>query len=252
MIKKIVIGLIFTLIAGVLVVGAANRTSAKTAQYNPAETSPQTGNSGGQNSDGERQYANQHEPLYLEKEETGQGGQGQGNGRSTTTTDDQTAITPLGGQGQGYQGGNGQGNQANQNNNLCDGDCDTQPLNQTLHDDLLTFQGIVTTAPAAGVEMVIDTSERSQTIATGPAQWLETSIILAPGDNVVVTGFWENGEFKATTITRTSDNLTVTLRDDAGRPMWSGSVRNSANGQGQGLGRGQGQGQGIGSQNSGG
>ena len=248
MIKKIALGLIFTLITGVLIVGAANRTSAKTDQYNPAGTVAQNGNGGGQNIDADRLHTNQQE-------------QGQGNGRfanteSTTENNDDVTTndvtTPLGGQGQGYQGGNSQVNQANQNNNLCDGDCDTQPLNQTLHDDLLTFQGIVTTAPAAGVEMVIDTSERSQTIATGPAQWLETSIILAPGDNVVVTGFWENGEFKATTITRTSDNLTVTLRDDAGRPMWSGSVRNSANGQGQGLGRGQGQGQGIGSQNSGG
>jgi hypothetical protein len=245
MIKKIAIGLIFTLIAGVLVVGAANRTSAKTAQYSPAETAAQTGNGGGQNTNGDRQYANQHEPLNLANEQGGQGGQGQGqNGRSAATTTDQTMTTPLGGQGQGYQGGNGQTNQANQNNNLCDGDCDSQPLNQTLHDELLTFQGVVTVAPAAGVEMVIDTTEGSQIIATGPAQWLETSILLVPGDNVMVTGFWEDGQFKATTITRTSDNLTVTLRDELGRPMWSGSVRNSTNGQGQGRGQGQGQGNG--------
>jgi len=246
MIKKIAIGLIFTLITGVLVVGAMNRTTAKSEQYTPAEAVAQNGNGGGQNSDGERLYANQHDPL-AQNELGGQGqveqGQGQ-NGRFATT--DTTNETPLGGQGQGNQGVNRQNSQNNQNNATCDGDCDTQPLNQTLHDDLLTFQGTVTTAPAAGVEMVIDTADGLQTIATGPSQWLETSITLVPGDNVIVIGFWEDGEFKATTITRTDDNLSITLRDDLGRPMWSGSVRNNANGRGQGQGQGQENGQGNG------
>ncbi|MBE2223274.1 MAG: hypothetical protein IAF02_17170 [Anaerolineae bacterium] len=244
MMKKIAIGLIFTLIVGVLVVGAANRTSAKTAQYNPAETAAQTGNGGGQNSDGERQYANQHEPLYIEKEQTGQGGQGQGtgNGRSTTTTDDQTATTPLGGQGQGNVAGNGQGNGA-QNQ---DADRYGNPEAPTSHDEIITYQGTISTAPTAGVELVISTAEGDVVIGTGPSYWLEANIILAAGDNISVTGFWEEGEFKATSLTRTSDNLTVTLRDELGRPMWSGSVRNSANGQGQGRGQGQGQGNGKG------
>lgn len=253
MIKKLAIGLIFTMITGVLVVGAINRTSAKTEQFAPSETAAQNGNGGGQNQDGDRQNTNQHEPLYLEKEQIGQGGQGQGgqgqgNGRyaNTDSTDETTnnTNTPPGGQGQGYQGGSGQNGQ---NSNLCDGDCDTQPLSQTIHDELLTYQGVVTTAPAAGVEMVIDTNDGSVTIGTGPAQWLETGITLAVGDEVTVVGFWEDGVFKATTITRASDNLTVTLRDESGRPLWSGGVRNTTSGQGQGRGQGQGgQGQGNG------
>jgi hypothetical protein len=266
MIKKIAIGLIFTLITSVLVVGAVNRTNAKAEQYAPSEAVAQNGNGGGQNLDGDRQYPNEHDPLYLEKEQTGQvgqeqSGQGQENGRyantesTNETTNDMTTnevntdevSPPLGGQGQGYQGGSGQNGQ---NNIVCDGDCDTQPLNQTLHNDLLTYQGIVSTAPAASVELVIDTVDGPQTIATGPAQWLESSIMLVSGDNVTVTGFWENGEFKATAITRSSDNFTVTLRDELGRPLWSGSVRNTTNGQGQGQDRGQGQGNG--NQNSGG
>ena len=51
MIKKIALGLVFTLITGILVVGAANRTAAKTDQYNPAGTVAQNGSGGGQNRD---------------------------------------------------------------------------------------------------------------------------------------------------------------------------------------------------------
>jgi hypothetical protein len=107
---------------------------------------------------------------------------------------------------------------------------------------MLTMQGIVTTAPAEGVELVINTTDGELTIGTGPSYWLESAIILAVGDEISVTGFWEEGEFKASSLTRTSDNLVVTLRDENGRPLWSGSVRNTTNGQGQGQGRGQGQG----------
>jgi hypothetical protein len=244
MIKKIALGLIFTLIAGVLVVGAVNRTTAKSAQYSPSEAVAQTGNGGGQNLDGERQYANQHEPLYLEKEQGGQGqgqngqigqtgqGQGQGqNGRSTANPT-QNTETPLG--GQGSQSYNGQGNGAQKQ----DADRYGSPAAPTSHDDLLTYQGLVSTAPAPGVELVIITNEGDLTIGTGPSQWLETVITLQSGDEISVTGFWENGEFKAVTLTRASDALTITLRDETGRPMWSGSANNQGQGQGQGQGNG--------------
>lgn len=263
MIKKIAIALIFTLITGVLVVGAVNRTTAKSEQYNPAETVAQNGNGGGgQNSDGERQYANQHEPLFLEKEETerpersdqGQGGQGQGNGRFTSEATITNEVTtnevspPLGGQGQGNVAGNGQGNGA-QNQ---DADRYGNPEAPINHDDMLIYQGTILTAPAEGVELVIDTTEGAVTIGTGPSYWLEASILLAAGDEISVTGYWEEDEFKASTITRSSDNITVTLRDETGRPLWSGSMRNTTDGQGQGQGqgRGQGQGQGNGNQNA--
>jgi hypothetical protein len=249
MIKKIALGLIFTLITGVLIVGAANRTTAKTEQYNPAETVAQTGDGGGQNRDSERQYANQHEPLYLEKEQTGQndqrqGGQGQGNGRSNTNgVPNNETNSPLGGQGQGNVAGNGQGNGA-QNQ-----DADRYGnLEAPISHEMLTFSGVVTTAPAAGVELVIRTDEGDLTIGTGPSYWLEANITLAVDDTISVTGFWEDDEFKATSLTRLSDNLTVILRDETGRPQWSGSMRNTSNGQGQGQGRGQAQGQGNGNQ----
>ena len=246
MIKKITLGLIFTLITGVLIVGASNRTTAKTDQYNPVETAAQTGNGGGQNRDSERQYANEHEPLSLEKEQTeqagqGQGGQGQGNGRLANTESASESNSPLGGQGQGNVDGNGQGNGAQKQ----DADRYGNPEAPTSH-DMLTYQGTVLTAPAAGVELVIDTADGALTVGTGPSYWLESSILLAVGDEISIIGYWEEGEFKASTLTRSSDNLTVVLRSESGQPLWSGSMRNSTSGQGQG----QGQGQGNGNQNT--
>jgi len=243
MIKKVAIALIFTLITGVLVVGAVNRTTAKSEQYVPSETTAQIGEgrgSGGQNSEGERQYANQHAPLSIEKEQTGQGqgGQGQGNGSYANNEAINEINQPMGGQGQGNVAGNGQGNGI-QNQ---DADRYGNPEDPISH-DMLTVQGIVNTTPAEGVELVINTAEGELTIGTGPSYWLEENIILAAGDEISVTGYWEEDEFKASSLTRTSDHLLVILRDENGRPMWSGSVRNTTNGQGRGQG---GQGQGLG------
>ena len=236
MIKKIALGLIFTLITGVLIVGAANRTAAKTDQYNSAETVAQNGSGGGQNRDSERLYSNQQE-------------QGQGNGRLANTEATIENNQPLGGQGQGNVDGNGQGNGAQKQ----DADRYGNPEAPTSH-DMLTYQGIVLTAPAAGVELVIDTADGALTVGTGPSYWLESSILLAVGDEISIIGYWEEGEFKASTITRSSDNLTVVLRTESGQPLWSGSMRNNNSGQGQGQGsgqgRGQGQGQGNGNQNN--
>lgn len=234
MIKKIALGLIFTLITGILIVGAANRTAAKTDQYNPAGTVAQHGNGGGQNRDSERQVNNQQE-------------QGQGNGRyaNTESTNEVTTnevTSPLGGQGQGNVDGNGQGNGAQKQ----DADRYGNPEAPTNHDDMMTYQGTVLTAPAAGVELVIDTADGALTVGTGPSYWLESSIMLAVGDEINITGYWEEGEFKASTLTRSSDNLTVVLRTESGQPLWSGSMRNNTSGQGQGQGNGQGQGQGNG------
>jgi hypothetical protein len=138
--------------------------------------------------------------------------------------------------------GNGQGNGAQKQ----DADRYGNPEAPTSHGEYLTYQGTILAAPAAGVELVIDTADGALTIGTGPSYWLESNIILADGDEISVTGYWEDGEFKAASLTRVSDNLTVVLRTETGQPLWSGSMRNTTNGQGQSRGQGQGNGQGNG------
>ena len=68
-----------------------------------------------------------------------------------------------------------------------------------------------------------------------------------------VAGYWEDDELKATQVTRLADGQTISLRDDDGRPAWSGSGQRAAEqqalasqgGRGQG-GRGQGGSGGLG------
>ena len=43
------------------------------------------------------------------------------------------------------------------------------------------------------------------------------------GDELEVTGYWENDEFKASEITLLASGQTIVLRDELGRPSWSGS-----------------------------
>ena len=45
------------------------------------------------------------------------------------------------------------------------------------------------------------------------------------GDSISAEGAWEGEEFKAATITLLADGKSITLRDEWGRPMWSGAGR---------------------------
>jgi hypothetical protein len=51
---------------------------------------------------------------------------------------------------------------------------------------------------------------------------------LQAGDQVQVKGFWEDDELKATQVTRLADGQSITLRDEVGRPAWSGSGKRAA------------------------
>ncbi len=259
MIKKIILISLFVIFTGVLVVGAANRTIAK------SDSEPQPIAHASENG-GERQYQNQKEPLG---QENGQGGQGQGTRANAGERQYQNQHEPLaqgqpgqGGQaagnaGQGYQGGRadsddvtprGQGNQGQGNaENSAAGQFGNgqgagqqaqekeQAREETSH-ELFTMTGTIVQAPATGIDMIITTADQEElTIGTGPGYLDEQGFVLAVGEDVTVTGFWEDDEFKVVTITRLSDNATIALRDEWGRPMWSGAVRN-----GNGGGRGQG------------
>jgi hypothetical protein len=46
--------------------------------------------------------------------------------------------------------------------------------------------------------------------------------MLEAGEAVQVEGYWEDGEFKAAQVTSLEDGQTVILRDEVGRPAWSG------------------------------
>jgi hypothetical protein len=80
--------------------------------------------------------------------------------------------------------------------------------------------------------MILETASGQILIGTCSGWLQEQGFVLTEGDEVQVSGFYENDEFKAVTITRLSDGQAITLRDEFGRPMWSGAGRRA---QGQGI-----------------
>ena len=73
-----------------------------------------------------------------------------------------------------------------------------------------------------------DTMHKSVQVGLGPSQYREErGFVLNVGDEVIVTGYWEDDEFKALTVENLELNTEIVLRDEAGRPMWSGQGRRS-------------------------
>ena len=70
-------------------------------------------------------------------------------------------------------------------------------------------------------DITVQTAEGDVLVGLGQASYRE-GFALEVGDEVSVTGFHEDGEFKAGTIENLTTGETLVLRDETGRPMWAG------------------------------
>ena len=88
------------------------------------------------------------------------------------------------------------------------------------------YEGTVVRAPAAGVDLVIETDSGEEVVVgTGPGYMEDQGFTLQAGERVQLQGYWEDGEFKAAQVTRLRDSETIALRDEIGRPAWAGAGR---------------------------
>ena len=86
------------------------------------------------------------------------------------------------------------------------------------------YEGAVLLSPETGGDLVIMTDAGEEiTVGTGPGYMEEQGFVLQAGERVQVLGYWEDDELKAAQLTRLQDGQTITLRDQLGRPAWSGS-----------------------------
>ena len=92
-------------------------------------------------------------------------------------------------------------------------------------DEWLTYSGTVTQVPAEGVDLVMETADGELVVGTGPSALAEQGFDLQIGDELEVKGYWEDDELKAAEITLLATGQTIVLRDEWGRPSWSGSER---------------------------
>ena len=115
-------------------------------------------------------------------------------------------------------------------------------------EDWRVYEGSVVEMPESGGDLVVMTDDGQEiTVGTGPGYLEAQGFALEAGEQVQVQGYWEDDELKAAQVTRLRDGQTVVLRDEYGRPAWSGSGKRAAEQQAvtAAAGRGQGgQGQG--------
>lgn len=87
-----------------------------------------------------------------------------------------------------------------------------------------TVQGVVIEADS---ELLLETSEGELLVGLGQAFYREEQgFEIAAGDEVMVKGYVEDDEFKAGTVENLTTEESIVLRDDFGRPMWSGRGNN--------------------------
>jgi hypothetical protein len=122
-------------------------------------------------------------------------------------------------------------------------------------DEWTEYEGTVVQTPADGGELVLETADGEQlTVGTGPGYMTDQGFSVAVGERITVRGYWEDGELKASQLTRVRDGETIKLRDELGRPAWAGSGRRGqerSTGTGSGY-NSEGQGRGFGRQAGGG
>lgn len=91
------------------------------------------------------------------------------------------------------------------------------------------YEGTIVEAPESGGDLVILADDGTEvTVGTGPGYMESQGFVLESGERVQVQGYWEDDELKAAQVTRLSDGQTVTLRDQLGRPAWSGAGQRTA------------------------
>jgi len=140
-----------------------------------------------------------------------------GNGQRATG---QSAALPQAGQGQG-QGGQGQG-QGGQGQGRVDPPGDGTGTGQAQVDEWLTLQGTV--AMATTDELVVQTTGGEQILMDGrPWRFAqEAGFSAQAGDQLVLVGFYEGGDFEVGQIENMATGQVVLIRDEDGRPLWAG------------------------------
>ena len=97
--------------------------------------------------------------------------------------------------------------------------------NQTAMTDWKTLKGSVTSVD--GVTLIIKTEAGNVTVENRPwAFALEQKFSAQVGDQIQVTGFNYNGIYQVAKLENLSNGKTIVLRDEYGRPGWSGNGRN--------------------------
>ena len=100
------------------------------------------------------------------------------------------------------------------------------------HEEILEEQDLVSLSGqiiAAGIEVLEIQTGTAGILEIEGQSWRfaqELGYVPGEGNEVIVQGFYENGEFEVSTIQDLTAELIFHLRDEYGKPMWGGGGRN--------------------------
>jgi hypothetical protein len=195
MLKKIVVGMLLAGLIGVLIYGAVNRTLAK-AEGTAADAGRGVTRGNDLVARNGRSGAQQSTPLQSAGAPPDWAGAGRSAGKNAAGRDD----APGDGTGTG----------------------------QAQVDAWLQIEGSVTSVSAD--QLVVQTLAGEQLVVENRPWWFaqEQGFAAQTGDNVILTGFYENNDFEAGQIANLTSGQTVAIRDESGRPLWAGRGRRGA------------------------
>jgi hypothetical protein len=186
MLKKVLFGVLVLGLSGVLVVGAINRTNDRLDRETRGEQDQQSRRS---ENLGQRNGGGQGE------------GQGDGQGERRQVLE---AKVPL-----------GQGNQDNRQ-----GERDSDEVLESLQEN-----GVVT---VVNEDALVVETVREETLFIEGRTWmyaLDQGFQADVGDQLALSGFYEDGEWKTAEVENLSNGMRLVIRSDRGRPMWAGQGR---------------------------
>ena len=97
--------------------------------------------------------------------------------------------------------------------------------------DLETVSGVVQSIDGTELVLRTDAGELVEVALGQSAYWETQGVSLVTGDAMVVDGYYEDdATLAASSVTLVATGQTVALRDESGRPLWSGGRRNGGAG----------------------
>lgn len=144
-------------------------------------------------------------------------------GSGRRALEEQATFALGGGQGGRGQGGRGQGSYAG--DGFTDAPGDAIGTGQAQVDQWLTLHGMVVSVDASS--LVVQADDGEQVVVENRPWWFaqEQGFAAQTGDEVILVGFYEDGEFEVGQLENVSMNLTVPIREENGRPLWAGGGR---------------------------
>lgn len=223
MVKKVFVGVLIAAAFGLLVFGAVNRTLAKSLDAEPLALNESTQNNGGGNRNGNTELIQNH-VLDGGMDDCIGDGEAYGVGAGDATgygPGDGTGYVDGPEDGSGYGIGSGNGNQpvdAPQDGSG-DGIADVE--------EWITFNGTVQSVDTYLVVIVLEDGTVFELDGRTLSYLTDNGFTLNTGDSVSFLGFYEDGLIEVGQITDLSIGESITIRTDAGTPLWAGGGNNT-------------------------